>query len=251
MLFQDETLDYLLSGNVKILQKKKGYRFSIDSILLAHFVRVKEEQKVVDLGTGSGVIPIILATKVKTTEIWGVEIQEELAEMATRNIEMNHLQGRVHILKGDARNLADRMDSEGFDIVLTNPPYRKFRSGRLNLQREKAIARHEITGSLADMSKIAFRLLRPKASFYLVYPAGRIVDLITCIRESRLEPKRLRLIHPNVRKGAQLILVEAIKGGGPGVEIHPPLFIHDLNGQYSEEMQSIYSSITQTNQSPD
>ena len=251
MLFQDETLNHLLSGNVKILQKKKGYRFSIDSILLAHFVRVKEEQKVVDLGTGSGVIPIILATKVKSTEIWGVEIQEELAKMATRNIEMNHLQGRVHILKGDARNLADRMDSEGFDIVLTNPPYRKFRSGRLNLQREKAIARHEITGSLADMAKIAFRLLRPKASFCLVYPAGRIVDLITCIMESRLEPKRLRLVHPNVRKGAQLILVEAIKGGGPGIEIHPPLFIHDLNGQYSEEMQSIYSSIAQTNQSPD
>ena len=248
MLFQDETLNHLLSGNVKILQKKKGYRFSIDSILLAHFVRVKEEQKVVDLGTGSGVIPIILATKVKSTEIWGVEIQEELAEMATRNIEMNHLQGRVHILKGDARNLADRMDSEGFDIVLTNPPYRKFRSGRINPLREKAIARHEIKGSLTDMAKIAFRLLRPKASFYLVYPAVRAVDLITYIRESHLEPKRLRLVHPNMEKGDQLILVEATKGGGPGVEIHQPLFIHDLNGQYSEEMRSIYSSITETNQ---
>ncbi|MCK5553846.1 MAG: tRNA1(Val) (adenine(37)-N6)-methyltransferase [Deltaproteobacteria bacterium] len=241
---QDETLDYFLSGNVKIFQKKKGYRFSVDSILLAHFIRLKEGQKVVDLGTGSGVIPIILATKFKSTEIWGVEIQEELVEMAHRNIEMNHLQGRVHIVKGDARNLADRMESEGFDIALTNPPYRKIRSGRLNLELEKAIARHEITGSLADMAKIAFRLLRPKASFYLVYPAVRIADLITCVRESRLEPKRLRLVHPNVRKGAQLILVEAIKGGGPGVEIRPPLFIHDLNGQFSEEMQSIYSAIT-------
>jgi tRNA1Val (adenine37-N6)-methyltransferase len=173
-----------------------------------------------------------------------VEIQEELAEMAHRNIEMNHLQGRVHIVKGDARNLADRMESEGFDIALTNPPYRKIRSGRLNLEPEKAIARHEITGSLADMAKIAFRLLKPKASFYLVYPAVRIADLITCIRESRLEPKQLRLVHPNVRKGAQLILVEAIKGGGPGVEIRPPLFIHDLNGKFSEEMQSIYAAIT-------
>jgi tRNA1Val (adenine37-N6)-methyltransferase len=244
MLRQDETLDYFLSGNVKILQKKKGYRFSIDSILLAHFIRLKEGQKVVDLGTGSGVIPIILATKFKSAEIWGVEIQEELAEMAHRNIEMNHLQGRVHILKGDARNLADRMESEGFDIALTNPPYRKIRSGRLNVQREKAIARHEIMASLADMATIAFRLLRPKASFYLVYPAVRIADLITRLRESRLEPKRLRFVHPNMRKGAQLILVETIKGGGPGVEIHPPLFIHDLNGDYSEEMQSIYSVIT-------
>jgi tRNA1Val (adenine37-N6)-methyltransferase len=241
---QDETLDYFLSGNVKIFQKKKGYRFSIDSILLAYFIRLKEGQKVVDLGTGSGVIPIILATKFKSTEIWGVEIQEELAEMAHRNIEMNHLQGRVHIVKGDARNLADRMESEGFDIALTNPPYRKIRSGRLNLEPEKAIARHEITGSLADMAKIAFRLLKPKASFYLVYPAVRIADLITCIRKSRLEPKQLRLVHPNVRKGAQLILVEAIKGGGPGVEIRPPLFIHDLNGKFSEEMQSIYAAIT-------
>ena len=241
---QGETLDYFLSGNVKILQKKKGYRFSVDSILLAHFIRLKEGQKVVDLGTGSGVIPIILATKFKSTEIWGLEIQEELAEMAHRNIEMNHLQGRVHIVKGDAKDLAGRMESKGFDIVLTNPPYRKIRSGRLNLEPEKAIARHEITGSLADMAKIAFRLLKPKASFYLVYPAVRMADLITRARENRLEPKRLRLVHPNVRKGAQLILVEAVKGGRPGVEIDPPLFVHDLDGQYSEEMQSIYSPIT-------
>jgi tRNA1Val (adenine37-N6)-methyltransferase len=244
MLFQDETLGILLPGNIKILQRKRGYRFSIDSILLAHFVRLKEGQKIVDLGTGSGVIPIILATKVKSTEIWGVEIQEELAEMAKRNIEMNHLQGRVHIMKGDARKLADRMQSEEFDIVLTNPPYRKIRSGRLNLRREKAIARHEIKGSLPDMAKIAFRLLRPKASFYLVYPAVRLVDLMAFVRESRLEPKRLRLVHPNAEKGAKLILLEAIKGGGAALEIHPPLFIHDLNGQYSEEMRSIYSSMT-------
>ena len=244
MLFKDETLSHLLPGNVKILQKKRGYRFSIDSILLAHFVRLREGQKVVDLGTGSGVIPIILATRVKTTRIWGVEIQEELAEMAKRNIEMNQLQDRIHIVKSDVRNLADRMESEEFDIVLTNPPYRKIRSGRLNLQREKAMARHEIKGSLADMTKIAFRLLRPKASFYLVYPAVRLVDLITCVRGSHLEPKRLRLVHPNVGKGAKLILLEAIKGGGPGLDIHPPLFIHDLNGQYSEEMRSIYSSTT-------
>jgi len=249
MLFQDETLDHLLPGNIKILQKKKGYRFSIDSILLAHFVRLQEGQKVLDLGTGSGIIPIILASKVKTTEIWGVEIQEELAEMAKRNIALNHLQGCVHIVKGDARDLEDHMGSERFDIVLTNPPYRKIRSGRINPLREKAIARHEIKGSLTDMAKIAFRMLRPKASFYLVYPAVRAVDLITHVRESHLEPKRLRLVHPNMEKGAQLILVEATKGGRPGVEIHQPLFIHDLNGQYSEEMRSIYSSITETNQS--
>jgi tRNA1Val (adenine37-N6)-methyltransferase len=248
MLFQDETLDHLLPGNIKILQKKKGYRFSIDSILLAHFVRLQEGQKVLDLGTGSGIIPIILASKVKTTEIWGVEIQEELAEMAKRNIALNHLQGCVHIVKGDARNLEDRIGSERFDIVLTNPPYRKIRSGRINPLREKAIARHEIKGSLTDMAKIAFRLLRPKASFYLVYPAVRAVDLITHVRESHLEPTRLRLVHPNMEKGAQLILVEATKGGRPGVEIHQPLFIYDLNGQYSEEMRSIYSSITETNQ---
>lgn len=244
MLFQDETLGHLLPANVKILQKKRGYRFSIDSILLAHFVRLREGQKLVDLGTGSGVIPIILAMRVKSTRIWGVEIQEELAEMAKRNIEMNQLQDRIHIVKGDVRNLGDRMESEEFDIVLTNPPYRKIRSGRLNLQREKAIARHEIRGSLPDMAKVAFRLLRPKASFYLVYPAGRLADLITFLRESRLEPKELRLVHPNVEKGAKLILLEAIKGGGPALEIQPPLFIHDLNGQYSEEMRSIYSSIT-------
>ncbi len=196
------------------------------------------------MGTGSGVIPIILAMRVKSTRIWGVEIQEDLAEMAERNIEMNHLQHRIHIVKGDVRNLANRMESEEFDIVLTNPPYRKIRSGRLNLQRQKAIARHEIKGSLGDMTKIAFRLLRPKASFYLVYPAVRLVYLITCVRENHLEPKRLRFVHPNRERGAKLILFEAIKGGRPGLDIHPPVFIHDLNGQYSEEMRSIYSSTT-------
>jgi len=247
MLLQDKTLDHLLSGFIKILQKRKGYRFSIDSILLANFIRLRGAQKVVDLGTGSGVIPIILGTKFKSTEIWGVEIQEDLAEMAKRNVEINHLSGRVHILKGDARNLVHCMESEGFDIVLTNPPYRRIRSGRLNLQRERAIARHEIMGSLTDMARVAFHLLKPKTSFYVVYPAVRIADLITSVRESHLEPKRLRLVHPNERKRAQLILFEATKGGGPGVEIHPPLFIHDLNGQYSEEMRSIYSSVLEKN----
>jgi len=247
----DETMNYLPPGNLKILQKKKGYRFSIDSILLAHFVRLGDAQKVVDLGTGSGVIPIILATKVESTEIWGVEIQEELAEMAKRNVVMNHLQSRVHIMKADARSLADRMPSEEFDIVLTNPPYRKMRSGRISLQREKAIARHELEGSLDDMARIAFRLLKPKGSFYLVYPAVRIADLITCLRDNYLEPKRMRLVHPKMGKGAQLTLVEASKRGGPGVEIQPPLFVHGLNGRYSDEMRAIYSSITEASRSPD
>ncbi len=242
MFLQDETLDHFLPSSIKILQKRKGYRFSIDSILLAHFIRLRGGQKVVDLGTGSGVIPIILGTKVQSTEIWAVEIQADLAEMAKRNVEINGLSGRVHILKGDARNLADRLESEGFDIVLTNPPYRRIRSGRLNPQRQRAIARHEIKGSLPDMARVAFRLLKPKASFYVVYPALRLADLITSLRETHLEPKRLRLVYPNVRKNAQLILFEATKWGGPGVEIHPPLFIHELNGQYSEEMRSIYSS---------
>jgi tRNA1Val (adenine37-N6)-methyltransferase len=250
MPLPDETLNYLPSGNLKILQKKKGYRFSIDSILLAHFVRLGEAHKVVDLGTGSAVIPIILATKVESAEIWGVEIQEELAEMAKRNVVMNHLQSRVHIMKADARSLADRMPSEEFDIVLTNPPYRKMRSGRISLQREKAIARHELEGSLDDMAKIAFRLLKPKGSLYLVYPAVRIADLITCLRGNDLEPKRMRLVHPKMGKGAQLTLVEASKRGGPGVEIHPPLFVHGLNGHYSDEMRAIYSSITEASRSP-
>jgi tRNA1Val (adenine37-N6)-methyltransferase len=243
MRLQDETLAPSPGGTLKILQKKKGYRFSVDSILLVHFVRVSESQKIVDLGTGSGIIPIMLATKYKSAEIWGVEIQEEVAEMAERNVAMNNLQGRVHILQDDARKLIDRFESETFDIALTNPPYRKIRSGRLNIQREKAIARHEIKGSLAEMAKIAFHLLRPKASFYLIYPAVRFADLITSIRGGHLEPKRLRLVHPTVEKDAQLVLVEAVKGGRPGVEIYPPLFIHDLNGQYTEEMRSIYSSI--------
>ncbi len=243
MRLQDETLGLLPGGTLNILQKKKGYRFSVDSILLAHFVRLREGQKVVDLGTGSGIIPIILATKHKSTEIWGVEIQEELAEMAERNVVINHLQGRVHILQDDVRNLTDRFESEAFDIALTNPPYRKIRSGRLNIHREKAVARHEIKSSLTDMAKIASHLLRPKASFCLIYPAVRLADLITAVRGSDLEPKRLRLVHPNVEKDAQLVLVEAVKAGRQGIEIYPPLFIHDLNGQYTEEMQSIYSSM--------
>jgi tRNA1Val (adenine37-N6)-methyltransferase len=247
MRLPDKTLDRLLSGSIKILQKRKGYRFSIDSILLANFIRLRRGQKIVDLGTGSGIIPILLGTKVKSTEIWGVEIQEDLAEMAKKNVEINHLSGRIHILQGDARNLVHRMESEGFDIVLTNPPYRRIRSGRLNLQSERAIARHEIMGSLTDMASAAYRLLKPKASFCVVYPAVRIADLITSMRESHLEPKRLRLVYPNIRKGAQLILFESTKGGGPGVEINPPLFIQDLNGLYSEEMRSIYSSILKEN----
>lgn len=225
----DETLDTFCNGKLKILQKKKGYRFSIDAVLLSQFVNIRKHEKTIDLGTGCGILPLLLTQTTKADSLIGVEIQKELAELAKRNVRLNHLEDRIGILHLDFRELKETFPPGSFDVVLSNPPYRKYRSGRVNLAFEKAIARHEIKGTLEDLISIASYLLPSKGRCYLIYPASRAVDLLFALRSKRLEPKRLRLVHPRFNEEAKFILIESVKASGVELKIMKPLILYESN----------------------
>ena len=220
VLKDGETLDNLLVGDLKIIQKRGGYRFSIDAILLANFVGVpKVDESIIDLGTGCGIIPILLAHRTKINRIVGVEIQKDMAEMASRSVGLNDLSKRITIIHENINNLKELFKAESFDIVLSNPPYRKVNSGRINPDYQKAIARHEIECSLQDILAVARYLLKPKGKVYLVFPAVRLGDLMYNLRENMLEAKKLQIVYPNIKSQGKLVLVEASKGRGAGLKI--------------------------------
>jgi len=221
----DETLDTFFDGRLQILQKKKGYRFSIDAVLLGQFSRIRKNEKVIDLGTGCGILPLLLSQNTKAHSFVGVEIQKELTELANKNVRLNHLEDRVWILQKDFRELKETFPPGSFDVVLSNPPYRKYRTGRVNPAMDKAIARHEIKGTLEDLISIASYLLPPKGRCYLIFPALRTVDLLVVLRSQKLEPKRLQFVHPHVGEEAKFILSESIKDSGVELKVIDPLIL--------------------------
>jgi tRNA1Val (adenine37-N6)-methyltransferase len=248
---EGETVDTLLGGRLRVLQKKRGYRFSIDSILLAHFVRFGKHARACDLGAGSGVISLILASNFKKAKIAGVEIQHDLVDMTKRSIELNSMQELFKIFHGDVRRIEELFERESFDVVFFNPPYRKLNSGRINPEREKAIARHEIKGTLSDFLSAAEYLLEDGGHVYLIYPAIRSVELMFRMRTLSLEPKRLRMVHSNVSSRAEFVLAEGIKRGGEELRIESPLFIYKDGGSYSKEMEDIFREVNYPHSSAD
>ncbi len=222
----DETLDTFLNGKLRILQKKRGHRFSLDAILLSQFVRIRKNETVIDLGTGCGILPLLLSYSTKAHSFVGVEIQEGLAECARKNVVLNHLDDRISVLRQDFRKLRGTFPPGSFDVVLSNPPYRRYRSGRINPSVEKAVARHEIKGTLEDLIGIASYLLPPKGRCYLIFPALRTVDLFVALREGKLEPKRLQFVHPHFEEEAKFILAESVKISGVELKILSPLILH-------------------------
>jgi len=235
----DETLDTLFDGQLRILQTRKGYRFSLDAILLAHFATVREAEKIADLGTGNGVIPMIIACRKPLTSVLGVEVQEGLARRARRNVQRNNLEQRIQIMQGDVRAINRIAAPESFDGVVCNPPYRKPTSGRVSPNAEKRIARHEIMGTLQDFIEAGRYLLTAKGRMTLVYPAVRCVDLLQAMRGTGLEPKLLRMVHSCTGTEASLILVEGVKGGRSGAKIMRPLFIYERGKTYSAEVAAM------------
>ncbi len=225
LLSPDETLDTFLNGNLQILQKKKGYRFSVDSILLSQFVRIRKNERVIDLGTGCGILLLLLSQTTRAHSFVGVEIQKGLAECARKNVVLNHLDGRISILSQDFRDLKRTFPPGSFDVVLSNPPYRKHQSGRINPSTEKAVARHEIKGTLQDLISTASYLLPPKGRCYLIFPAVRTVDLFVALRGGKLEPKRLQFVHPRRDGEAKFVLTESIKTSGVELKIMNPLIL--------------------------
>jgi tRNA1Val (adenine37-N6)-methyltransferase len=227
LLSPDETLDTFLNGKLQILQKKKGYRFSVDAILLSQFVRIRKNERVIDLGTGCGILLLLLSRATKAHSFVGVEIQNGLAECAQKNVFLNRLEGRISILSQDFRELKRTFPPGSFDVVLSNPPYRKRQSGRINPSAEKAMARHEIKGTLQDLISTASYLLPPKGRCYLIFPALRTVDLFVALRDGKLEPKRLQFVHPRREAEAKFVLTESIKTSGVELKIMNPLILRE------------------------
>jgi tRNA1Val (adenine37-N6)-methyltransferase len=235
---EDETLDILCNDTLKIIQKKDGYRFSIDAILLSCFVTLKKRETLLDIGTGCGIMPIYISKRGFTNPMVGIEIQEELFVTAQKNRELNGLEN-LQFLYGDIRLLTETLKKTFFHVIVSNPPYTKKHSGRKSPGQSRLIARYESQIDLENLLSISSALLGKKGRLYLVYPSKRLGELIYTARKHRLEPKRLRFIHPKKEETANLFLAEFIKEGGIEVTIEKPLYIYD-NDRYTEEIESYY-----------
>ena len=239
----EDTLDTLVDGKLRLYQSRMGYRFSLDALLLAHFVTVKRRERIVDLGSGNGTIALLLSHLHPTASLTGLEVQPAMAERARRSVALNRLDDRVAIVAGDLREIAALMASSSCDVVVSNPPFRKPSSGRISANRERRLARHEIKGALTDFLAAAAYLLRAKGRLALIYSAERAVELLAALRRAGVEPKRLRWVHSCAEDAALLVLVEAVKGGRSGVEVAPPLMIYRMGKEYSAEAAAIVAAI--------
>ena len=240
---EGETVDAILGGRLKIIQKKSGYRFSIDALLLANFVALKEGEECVDLGAGSGVVALVLGCRRRRGKILGIDIQTELVAMARRNVELNGLAELVEIRLGDIRHPESCFAPTSFDVAVFNPPYRRLRSGRINPDPGKAVARHEIEGTVGDFLAAAAYALKPGGRAYAIYPARRMVEMISRMRGARIEPKRLRIVHSRAGGIGEFILVEGVKGGREELTVLPPLTIYGEGSGYTAEMEAIFRDL--------
>ncbi|HHW02572.1 MAG TPA: tRNA1(Val) (adenine(37)-N6)-methyltransferase [Thermoanaerobacterales bacterium] len=235
-----ERVDDLLCKGLKIIQDSKSYCFAIDAVLLANFVKAGKKDRIIDLGTGSGVIPILLSAKTEAPEIVGIEVVEEVAERAQRSIMMNNLEVRVKIIDGDLKDAPRIFGRESFSVVVTNPPYMRMNEGKISPNKDIAVARHEVAATLEDVVNAGAGLLTFGGKFYMVYRTWRLSDAIFELKKRSLEPKLLRFIQPRAADPPNLFLLMAQKGGGPGLKMLPPIVIYKDDGSYTEEIHKIY-----------
>jgi len=235
------TTDAFFDGRLHIKQAASGYRFSLDAVLLAWHVRPRADERVLDLGTGCGIIPLILAYRNPGITTFGIEIQQDLAELAISNVSANRMRNRITVLRQDMRDLKPDMIGGPVDLVVCNPPYRKPDSGRLNPNSQRAIARHELKAGLADVLQTVRRMLRTAGRLVTVYTAERIVELFCQMRAAGVEPKYMRLIHSRLDTEAKLILVDGVKGARSGTRLGAPLIIYDSDGEYSKEVLAMFT----------
>lgn len=233
------TLDSI--RDIKIYQSKTGYRFSVDSLLLSDFVDLKTVLNIADLGSGSGVVGILIAKKYPKAKVDLFELQPGLVDLSAKNICLNNLKDRMQALQCDIRTLpASYPGLYEYELAVSNPPFRKPKSGRLNVEEERAIARHELRLSLSELVAAVFALLKAKGRFCIIYHPCRLSELIETLKKKNLEPKRLRFVHSTQSSEAKMVLVEAVKGGRTGLKVENPLFLYNEDGSYTEEMLEIY-----------
>lgn len=239
MIKENECLDDLQNGYY-IIQKQNGFKFGVDAVLLSDFAADARSRKTLDLCTGTGIVPVLLAAKTDTASICGLEIQPDIAEMAQRSVEYNKLIGRVHIICGDLKDAPELYGRGLFDKVTVNPPYMKGGAGLQNDTDTKSISRHEVLCTLDDVLRVSAELLISKGRFFMVHRPSRLADIMCTMRKYRLEPKRLRFVHPSEGKAPNMLLVEGMKDGGEELKILPPLYVHNAEGGYTDEIDRIY-----------
>ena len=239
-LKDEERLDDLQRNGYQIIQKKDGFCFGMDAVLLSGFAAVKPGEKAIDLGTGTGIIPILLEAKYEGEHYTGLEIQDEVAEMAARSVALNHLEEKVSIVKGDIKEASRLFGAASFDVVTSTPPYMNDAHGLKNPDLPKAIARHEVLCTLDDVAREAAKLLRPGGRFYMVHRPHRLIEIITALTKYKLEPKRMKMVHPFVDKEANMVLIEAVRGGKSMIKVEAPIVVYREPGVYTQEIYDIY-----------
>lgn len=235
-----ERVDDLHRDGHHIIQDPKRFCFGVDAVILSGFAKVKKGEKALDLGTGTGIIPILLAAKTKGQQFTGLEIQPASAEMANRSVQLNELEEKVSIVEGDIKEAGQIFGGSSFDVVTSNPPYMNEGGGLVNPFEAKAIARHEILCSLEDVVAAAAKCLKPQGRFYMIHRPHRLTDILVLLRQYKLEPKRIRFVQPYADKEPTMVLVESTRGGKPMVKVDAPLVIYQEPNKYTDEIIEIY-----------
>ena len=233
-------MDDLQRNGYRIIQNPEKFCFGMDAVLLSGFAKVKKGEQVLDLGTGTGIIPILLKGKTQGKHFTGLEIQEESAEMARRSVNFNGLSGEISIVTGDIREAADLFGAASFDVVTSNPPYMTGSHGLTNPDEAKAIARHELLCTLEDVIREASAVLKPQGRFYMVHRPFRLAEIFCTMSRYRLEPKRMRLVYPYADREPNMVLIEGLKGGRPRITVEKPLIVYKSPGVYTDEIYDVY-----------
>ena len=236
----DEGVDDLQLNGLKLIQKQQGFRFGVDAVLLSHFANIKSRHRVIDLCTGTGIVPFLAYGKYAPKEVIGLEIQEDMVEMANRSSVLNNTTDIVKFVHGDLKDKS-LLDSLGkFDVLTVNPPYKLNNAGIINPNDKLAIARHEVMCTLEDVIIAARRLLKDNGRMFIVHRPERLADIFVLMRKHKIEPKRVRMVQPNTKKAPNIVLVEGQRDGGAFLKWEETLYVYDDNGNYSEEIDRIY-----------
>lgn len=235
-----ERLDDLQCDGLEIIQDKERFCFGIDAVLLAHYAKVKKHEAVLDLGTGTGIIPILMQAFTPGRHYTGLEIQEASVDMAKRSVALNGLQERVEIIHGDIKEAAKFIPAASFEVVTSNPPYMTDLHGLKNDYEPKTIARHEVLCNLEDVVKAAAKALKPGGRFYMIHKPFRLPEIISMMKKYHIEPKQMRLVHPYVDKEPTMVLIGGSRGGKPMMKVDPPLIIYQEKNVYTQELLEIY-----------
>ena len=240
ILKETERIDDLQRNGYRIIQDTKGFCFGMDAVLLSGFAQVRKSERVLDLGTGTGIIPILLRGKTEGRDFTGLEIQDKVADMASRSVLLNGLEEDVHIVQGDIKEASRLFGGASFDVVTSNPPYMDDKHGLKNPMEEKAISRHEVLCSLEDLLRETSKVLIPGGRFYLVHRPHRLMDIVTGMRKYGMEPKRMKFVHPFLDREANMVLIEGVRGGRPYLKVEPPIVVYKSPGIYTDEIYNIY-----------